>query len=200
MRISPRKLQAGLGITVCLSAVLAPVEPAMAASPPTNIAVHFNNSDATISWTMAPGVEGYAITIREIGTHRSYGQEQVLGDRWTAPYTDFPGYGKYKKGYWYQVCSVVGTNTRAACTSARDGFYVHAEGRAVSTRNHSDAANKASSCLGRGAKAAIVTAAGGGTLAAMVSWIPGVDAITAADVGVNAAKAGAGTFMTCVVG
>jgi hypothetical protein len=199
MRFTPRKLQLLLVSAVALAATLAPAEPALAVSPPTNIAVDFHDSGATISWTMAPGVQGYAITIREIGTHRRYGQELVLGNRWDAPYTDFPGYGRWKKGYTFQICSIKGNDSRAACTSANDGFYVHSAGDGVSTDSPQSAAHKASSCLAKGGKAVIVTAAGGGYLAALVSWIPGVDAITAADVGINVAKSGATTFMACVI-
>lgn len=188
-----------VGAAVVASAIVAPAQPALAVSAPKHISVDFKDSYATIRWTMAPGVDGYAITIREVGTHRSYGQELVLGYSWDAPYTDFPGYGRYKKGYSYQVCSIVGNNSRAACTSRRGMFYVQSAGDGVSTSDPESAAHKATSCLARGGKAAIVTAAGGGYIAALVSWIPGVDAIAATDVGINAAKSGAGTFMTCLV-
>jgi hypothetical protein len=188
-----------LGGAVAFSAVVLPIQPALAVDPPRNIEVHFGESGATIRWAMAGGVQGYAITIRAVGTHRSYGQEQVLGYEWVAPYEVFPGYGQHTKGYRFQVCSVVGPNTRAACNSVKDGFYVRSAGNGVSTANLDNAARKATSCLRRGATAALVTGAGGGILAAMVSWIPGVDAIAAGDVAFNVAKAGGVSFITCLV-
>jgi hypothetical protein len=105
MRITTRGVQLLLGAAIALPVVVAPAQPALAVTPPTHIAVDLKDSYATISWTMAPGVRGYAITIREVGTKHRYGQELVLGNLWDAPYTDFPGYGTWKKGYSYQVCS-----------------------------------------------------------------------------------------------
>lgn len=197
MRTSTRKIQLLVGIAIALSAALAPAEPAFAVAPPTHISVHFADSGATIEWTMAPGIEGYGITIRELGSHRSYGEEQVLGDRWTAPYKDFPGYGTYKDGYAYRVCSITRSG-RHACTSIKDGFSVDSSGDGVSTSNPHKAANKASACLAAGEKAGLVTATGTGIVGAVVSWIPGVDAIAAADVAVGAAKVGAATFVACL--
>lgn len=200
MRFTPRKLHLLLGCAIALAATLAPAEPAFATSPPTNITVAFNDSDATISWTMAPGIEGYAITIREVGGHRSYGPEQVLGDRWDAAYSYFPGYGKWKKGYRFQVCSIVGSDTKAACTSMLDGFYVRSAGQAVSTSDIHRAAHKASSCLASGEEAGVVTAAGFGSVAALAAWIPGVGEVTAGGVAAAAASSGATEFVACLVG
>lgn len=80
MRLTTRRIQLLLGGAIALAAVVAPARPALAAAPPTHITVDFNDSYATISWTMAPGVRGYAITIREVGTKHRYGQELVLGN------------------------------------------------------------------------------------------------------------------------
>jgi hypothetical protein len=123
----------------------------------------------------------------------------VLGNRWDAPYTDFPGYGRWKKGYTFQICSIKGNDSRAACTSAKDGFYVSSAGDGISTSNLHRAAHKASSCLSNGEEAAVVMGAGFGTIAAVVAWIPGVNGITAASVGVAAAGSGAEAFVACLV-
>jgi len=164
---------------------------------PKGVSVLFGGSSATIIWTQVPGSQGYGVTIRPLGKQGPYGQEQVLGDRWTVPYTAFPGYGRNGTGYTYEVCSI-SSRYHQSCTSINDDFYVRSQGDGVSTSNLHKAARKVSACLGKGEKAALVEAAEGGTVVALASWIPGIDAVTAAEVGAASAGQGASTFVACL--
>ncbi|HWC36250.1 MAG TPA: hypothetical protein VG650_15695 [Mycobacteriales bacterium] len=180
------------------AAMPAPPEPAYAVAAPTDIAVHFTDSTATITWNEVPASRGYGVTIRPLDVQGPYGEEQVIANNYTLPFTQFPGYGKYKDGYAYQVCSF-GSTGRGPCTTLSDGFAVRSAGHAVSTDNLHRAAHKVSSCLGNGEKAGLLTAAGGGIVAALDSWIPGVDVVTAAGVGIAASGEGAQTFVSCLL-
>jgi hypothetical protein len=177
---------------------IGPTEPAFAIAAPEDLAVHFTDSAATITWHDVPGSQGYAVTIRPLGVQGPYPEEQMLGDSYTVAFSDFPGYGSHKNGYAYEVCSISKRGGRA-CTSVSGMFSVRSLGHGVSTSNLHRAARKASSCLAKGEKAGVVTAAGLGIVAAVSSWIPGVDAITAGSVGIASAGRGAASFVACLI-
>ncbi len=175
-----------------------PAQPVHAIEAPQGVTVLFGESAATIVWTEVPGSQGYGVTIRPIGIHGPFGQEQVLGDRWTVPYTAFPDYGTHKTGYTFEVCAI-SVRHHQACKAINRTFYVKSRGAGVSTSNLRKAAQKVSACLGKGEKAALVEAAANGTVVAVASWIPGVDAVTAAEVAAASAGEGAATFAACLV-
>ncbi|HVW42908.1 MAG TPA: hypothetical protein VHC18_16305 [Amycolatopsis sp.] len=199
MRPTPRPVL----LLACLALALLAPTPASAATPayvaPQAVSIRFSDSAATLTWDAVPDSQGYAVVIRPAGGHGPYGEEQVLANRYTVPFTSFPGYGKFTGGYAYEVCSIALGGSRG-CTTMDSPFFVHSEGGGTSTSNLHKATAKISSCLGKGEEAGLVFAAGKGVQAAVASWIPGIDAVTLGGVAAVAAGAGATRFAACLTG
>jgi len=164
-------------------------------SAPTAVQVHFQKRLAHVDWSAAAGAVKYFVRVDKIGYACPCVGYFTTGTSINIDYRSFPY--KEQPGSYRVHVTAYGAKGRKATSASR--FETKVAGAPVPVSQVKRAARKVNQCLKEGVGAGLTTAAGGGILVAVTSWIPGVDAVTAGTVAGAAASATAGKFVYCLV-
>ena len=177
------------------SSVFALSQPAHAIAAPQRAEVHNSSTYAEVRWSAVSDATSYAVEVSKDGYYGPW-RRWNTNSATTAvriPFNQHP-YQDQQGSYRYKVIAMNGGGS-----ASRSVVLSRSEGYGVSTADTQKAATKANSCLKRGLAAGATTAASTGVVAFASAWVPGVNGVTAAGVGIATAGSSAATYVVCLL-